>query len=109
MDEVRALVAIGPRPAGSGGAEKAATHLSNRLKALNLIPSMDVFSETTPSGALIFRNVTAEIPGDSDRIVVLASHYDTKSGLGDAFVGANDSGSSSGVLLEITRVLAAAS
>jgi glutaminyl-peptide cyclotransferase len=108
MEEVKALVAIGPRAAGTDGAEKAANHLSDRLKALNLIPSIDIFSEETPSGTLILRNVSAEIPGDNDQLVVLVSHFDTKSGLGDAFVGANDSGSSSGVLLEMARVLAAA-
>jgi glutaminyl-peptide cyclotransferase len=109
MDEVRALVAIGPRPAGSAGAEKAANHLADRLSALGLVPSVDVFSEMTPSGMLVFRNVMAELPGNSDRITILVSHYDTKAGLGDRFVGANDSGSSSGVLLETARVLAAAS
>lgn len=109
MEEVRALVAIGPRPAGSAGAEKAANHIGDRLSLLGLIPSVDVFSEMTPSGMLVFRNVMAEIPGNGDRITVLVSHYDTKAGLGDRFVGANDSGSSSGVLLEAARVLAAAS
>ena len=37
--------------------------------------------------------------------IILASHYDTKSGIGPAFEGANDSGSSSGLLLELAKVL----
>jgi len=38
-------------------------------------------------------------------LIVLASHFDTKSGISPTFQGANDSGSSSGVLLELTRML----
>jgi len=37
--------------------------------------------------------------------VLLGSHYDTKVGISDKFQGANDSGSSSGLLLELARVL----
>ncbi len=47
----------------------------------------------------------ARIPGKTDRLIVLASHFDTKSGIAKNFQGANDSGSSSGILLELARVL----
>jgi glutaminyl-peptide cyclotransferase len=36
---------------------------------------------------------------------VLVSHYDTKSGISPDFAGANDSGSSTGLLLELARVI----
>jgi Zn-dependent M28 family amino/carboxypeptidase len=39
-------------------------------------------------------------------VVVLVAHFDTKSGI-PGFVGANDSGSGVGLLLELARVLAA--
>ena len=35
----------------------------------------------------------------------MGSHYDTKSGISEEFQGANDSGSSTGLLLELARVL----
>lgn len=60
----------------------------------------------TPVGELMFRNVRGRIPGTGDRVVLLGSHYDTKTGI-EGFVGANDSGSSTGLLLELARVLQA--
>jgi Zn-dependent M28 family amino/carboxypeptidase len=51
-------------------------------------------------------NVTAELPGESSDVIMLSSHYDTKFIKDFRFVGANDSGSSTGVLLELARVLA---
>jgi len=41
-----------------------------------------------------------------DRTIIIGSHYDTKLFTNITFVGANDSGSSSGTLLEIARVAA---
>jgi Zn-dependent M28 family amino/carboxypeptidase len=52
-------------------------------------------------------NVWAELPGETRDLVLVASHYDTKLFEGARFVGANDGGSSTGVLLEAARVLAA--
>jgi glutaminyl-peptide cyclotransferase len=105
MVEVEELVQIVPRHADSGGARRAAIHLESKLKALGLKTKVDVFSEETPNGEFFFNNVIARLPGETDRVIVLASHFDTKYGIGDDFQGANDSGSSSGVLLELTRVL----
>jgi glutaminyl-peptide cyclotransferase len=105
LEEAAALVAIGPRESGSAGAARAAEHLRARLSALGWAPAADEFQDDTPAGRLTFRNVLAEAgPRDRPRIVLL-SHYDTAPGLGPAFVGANDSGSSSGLLLELARVL----
>ncbi len=44
--------------------------------------------------------------GKTDRVVIVAGHYDTKRIPGIRFVGANDGGSSTGLLLELARVLA---
>lgn len=105
MVETEALVEISPRDAGSGGGRRAAVHLETNLKALGLNAAVVAFSEETPSGKMFFNNVLARIPGKTDRLIVLASHFDTKSGISKDFQGANDSGSSSGVLLELARVL----
>jgi glutaminyl-peptide cyclotransferase len=105
MAETEALVKITPRDAGGGGARRAAVMLEGKLKALGLKTTVDTFSEETPSGKMFFNNVLGRIPGKTKRLIVLASHFDTKSGISKDFQGANDSGSSSGVLLELVRVL----
>ena len=105
--ETDALVAIRPRDAGTAGARRAAVHLEKRLSELGVEKtSIDTFSQETPNGKMFFHNVLGRLPGKTGRLIVLGSHFDTKSGISPAFQGANDSGSSSGVLLELTRVLA---
>lgn len=105
MAEAEALVKIVPRDAGTAGARRAAVMLEGRLKALGLKTTIDTFSEETPNGKMFFNNVLARIPGKTTRKIILVSHFDTKSGISKDFQGANDSGSSSGVLLELARVL----
>jgi glutaminyl-peptide cyclotransferase len=105
MAEVEALVALGPRVAGTAGAARAATHLQARFAALGLAVEIDAFEDETPSGPSVFRNVIARLPGrGGEEVIVVGSHYDTKGGIADDFAGANDSGSSTGLLLELARV-----
>ena len=107
LEEVRAFLEVGPRDAGTPGAERAATYLAERLRALGVAAEIQEFREPSPLGPeTVFRNVLGRIPGRTERIVLLASHYDTKAGIPD-FVGANDSGSSTGLLLELARAFAA--
>ena len=103
--ETEALVQISPRDAGTGGGRIAAIHLETRLKALGYKTVVDTFSEETPTGKMFFNNVLGRLPGNTDRLIILASHFDTKAGISEDFQGANDSGSSSGILLELARVL----
>jgi glutaminyl-peptide cyclotransferase len=105
MAETEALVGIVPRDAGGGGARRAAVMLDSKLKALGIKTTIDTFSEETPNGKMFFNNVLGRIPGKTKRLIVLVSHFDTKSGISKDFQGANDSGSSSGVLMELARVL----
>ena len=49
-------------------------------------------------------NVVGKIDGINDEWIIIGSHFDTMPGIKN-FVGANDSGSSTGVLLELARVL----
>jgi glutaminyl-peptide cyclotransferase len=102
---VSEFVALGPRVSGTTGAERAAEHLKDAFAKLGLDCAIDAFEDKTPAGAVTFRNVVGTIPGRGEGIVVLGSHYDTKSGIGTHFVGANDSGSSTGLLLELASVL----
>jgi glutaminyl-peptide cyclotransferase len=105
FEEVVALVEYSPRDAGTPNGKKAAEHLAQRLKSFGLESEIDTFTDSTPVGEKTFHNVTARIPGKTDEWIILGSHFDTMPGI-ENFQGANDSGSSTGVLLEIARILA---
>lgn len=101
MQFVREVVAFGPRPAGSAAHQKLENYLRSHLRADNL--EEDSFTASTPNGQVPMRNFIAKFPGTSDGIIVVAGHYDTKP-LAN-FVGANDGGSSTGLLLELANEL----
>lgn len=105
--EAHGLVAQGAREAGTPGAERAARYLRDRLEKLGVSAEIDTFTNRTPVGERVFYNVIGRIPGPRPGLIILGSHFDTKSGIAPDFQGANDSGSSSGVLLEMGRLLAA--
>ncbi|MGI9069115.1 MAG: M28 family peptidase [Pyrinomonadaceae bacterium] len=107
MDHVRKQVEIGPRPPGSPELEKTREYIVNTLKSYGLAVTTDEFSASTPLGPKKMANITAEAPGDSKDVIIIASHYDTKYYKDMRFVGANDPGSSVGTLLELGRVLSA--
>lgn len=105
-EEVERLVALGLRDSGTEGARKAAEHIKARLEALGVSADIDAFRDSSPKGEIVFRNVIGRIPGTGTGLIVIGSHYDTKVGMKEGFEGANDSGSSTGLLLELGRVLA---
>lgn len=107
FNHVKTQVAFGPRPAGSAAIEKTREYLVKELKSYGLNTSLDEFTDTTPHGKVKFKNVIAELPGETANTVIISSHYDTKEFKEFKFVGANDGGSSTGILLEIARVMAA--
>lgn len=102
--EVEALVAFSPRDAGTSSGWKAADHILQRLEGFGLEARIDTFTDMTPEGEKTFRNVIGQIRGKNDRWIILGSHFDTMPGI-ENFQGANDSGSSTGVLLELARML----
>lgn len=104
---VKAQVDFGPRPAGSPALEKTRNYLLGQLRSYGLKPRIDEFSPVTPQGEVKMKNLIAEIPGQQPEKIILASHYDTKRFTDFRFVGANDGASSTGVLLELARLLAA--
>ena len=114
LARVAALCALGPRDAGTAGGVHAAAWLAEQIAAMGLSPRIDVFTNDTPSGPLACRNVLVELPlshvitCESNAWIVLLSHFDTKSGIATNFIGANDGGSSSGLLLELAAQLQAA-
>lgn len=104
-DQVAKQVSFGPRPAGSPALTKLQAYLENELKSYGCNVETDSFSADTPAGRLPMKNILVKIPGEKSGIILLGTHYDTKRL--DDFVGADDSGSSTGVMLEIARVLCA--
>jgi glutaminyl-peptide cyclotransferase len=103
---VQQLVSFGPRPSGSPGSARAQQYLIGQLQKYKIKIEQQDFLASTPNGAISMKNIVAIIPGRLDQIVILGGHYDTKWMPNVNFVGANDGGSSAGLLLEIARVLA---
>ena len=65
-----------------------------------------MFTADTPEGKFPVHNIIAKFPGTKDGIIVIASHYDTNYPLREtSFIGANDGGSSSALLLEFANQL----
>ncbi len=106
FNNVKTQVEFGPRPAGSAANEKAREHIIRELNSYGLKTTLEEFTGNTPRGKVKFKNVVAELPGESPNVIIIASHFDTKPFKEFTFVGANDGGSSTGALLEIARVLA---
>ncbi|MEI6788350.1 MAG: M28 family metallopeptidase [bacterium] len=79
--EVEQFVALGSKVPGTEGARRAATALINRLTSLGVTAERDEFRDVTPRGTGIFVNVTATLPGAKPGLIILAAHWDTKSGI----------------------------
>jgi len=111
LRHVQALVDCGPRPPGSDAIEQARVYLTGQLEEFGWGVTRQTFTEETPRGKVTFVNVLATFRTEDQRrkvppSILLCSHYDTKLVETARFVGANDGGSSNGVLLELARVLA---
>jgi hypothetical protein len=104
-EQVAKQVSFGPRPAGSQALMKLQQYLESELKSYGCAVETDSFSADTPAGRLPMKNILVKIPGEKPGIVLLGTHYDTKRM--ENFVGADDAGSSTGVMLEIARLLCA--
>lgn len=98
MQYTREIVALGPRYVSSPGHTKVEAYLRTKLKGDEL--QEDKFIASTPFGNFPMTNYIAKYPGTKDGVVVIAGHYDTLYKRQD-FVGANDGGSSTGLLLEL--------
>ena len=96
-------VSFGPRPSGSQAILQVQDYIASQLTSSSCTVDTDSFSADTPAGRLPMKNIVVKIPGERQGIILLATHYDTKRL--DNFVGADDSGSSTGVMLEMARQL----
>ena len=107
LAHVQRLVDLGPRPPGSEAIETSRNYIENQLRLSGWQVTRQPFTDDTPRGKIQFVNLIARFPGHGSTVpsFLLCSHYDTKTFDTIRFVGANDSGSSSGLLLELARVL----
>jgi Zn-dependent M28 family amino/carboxypeptidase len=106
MGHTGKLVAFGPRPSGSTAHKQSQQYISSALKSAGLAVEGDSFTAQSSIGPIAMNNIIGRIPGRTDRIFVIASHYDTKLSKDFPFVGANDGGSTSGLLLALAPLLA---
>jgi len=103
LQYVRQVVAFGPRPPVSTAHLKLEEFILSKLKGLDV--EQDRFTAQTPVGKFPINNIIAKFPGKKDGIIVVAGHYDTLYSQPKSFVGANDGGSSTAVLLELADQL----
>jgi hypothetical protein len=107
LANVQRLVDLGPHPAGSDAIGKARDYIEAQLRQSGWQVIRQAFTDDTPRGKIHFVNLIARFAGDGTQApsFLLCSHYDTKLFDTIRFVGANDGGSSTGLLLELARVL----
>ncbi|MGC1685611.1 MAG: M28 family peptidase [Candidatus Acidiferrales bacterium] len=103
FEHVRKLVEIGPRPPGSDGIHRAQAYIISQLKSFGCPVEEHDFHGSTPLGDIAMKNIIAKIPGKTNDLILLLTHYDTK--VQDNFVGAVDGGSSTGLMLEMAQIL----
>ncbi|MDB4544305.1 M28 family peptidase, partial [Akkermansiaceae bacterium] len=111
MEHVVAINEFGPRPAESEGYQKSLAYLEKALNKLGWKTSRQEFPSTTPLGKVNFTNLLARYSPDSEPDwslsppYLLGGHLDSKRYSDIVFLGANDGGSSTGVMVEVARVL----
>jgi hypothetical protein len=109
FNDIRQLVAIGPRVAGTPGAQAARDYIKKELAAAGLPVVEQPFDAVTPAGRVKMINLRATLPGAAAAAtrqrLVIGGHYDTKRFKDFVFVGANDGGSSAAFLIELARAL----
>ena len=96
-------VSFGPHPSGSQAIAQVQEYLLGELKSYGCTVETDAFGAETPAGRISMKNILVKIPGEKPGIILLATHYDTLRM--DNFVGADDGGSSTGLMLELARLL----
>lgn len=106
LADTRQVTSFGPRPPGSPELARTRAYILAQLKPTGCVPIADKFVAEIPGGTLAMENIICKFAGKSGKAVVFTGHYDTKISPGEKFVGANDGGSSTGLLIEMARALA---
>src|SRR5580698_9019144 len=101
-EQVAKIVSFGPRPPDSPAIHQVQDYLIAQLKSSGCEIDTDDFHASTPIGSVAMKNIIAKAPGTGHGIILLLTHYDTLSSVKN-FVGAEDSASSTGLMLEMAR------
>jgi peptidase M28-like protein len=105
----REVTAFGERYMGNENHKKLERYILDHLKDDHLNSDQvedDAFTADTVEGKFPVRNIIAKFPGTKDGIIVILGHYDTNYPLRNTgYVGANDGGSSTAILLEFANQL----
>jgi glutaminyl-peptide cyclotransferase len=105
----REVTAFGPRYMGNENHKKLERYIIDHLKDDHLKADQvedEAFTADTVEGTFPVRNIIAKFPGTKDGIIVIMGHYDTNYPLRNiGYVGANDGGSSTAILLEYANQL----
>ena len=105
MTHTEKMVAFGPRPSGSDALKQTQQYIINTLKTAGVAVQSDSFTAESSIGQIPMTNIIGRIPGRGDRIFVIATHYETKLVKDFRFVGANDGGSGTALLLALAPLL----
>ena len=98
------VTAFGTRYMGNENHKKLERYITDHLKGDQV--EDDAFVADTVEGKFPVRNIIAKFPGKKDGIIAILGHYDTVYSLRNSgFVGANDGGSSTAILLEFANQL----
>jgi glutaminyl-peptide cyclotransferase len=104
FEYTREVTAFGERYMGNENHKKLERYIYDHLKGDQV--EDDAFTADTVEGKFPVRNIIAKFPGTKDGIIVIMGHYDTNYWLrGTGYVGANDGGSSTAILLEFANQL----
>jgi len=104
FEYTREVTAFGPRYMGSENHKKLEHYILDHLKGDQV--EDDSFTADTVEGKFPVRNIIAKFPGSKDGIIAILGHYDTNYPLRNTgYVGANDGGSSTAILLEYANHL----
>lgn len=102
-DDLKQMVTIGPRPAGSAALRQTRAYITRQIAALGLKIEEQPFTADTPIGKVDMVNLIVRLPGKRTDRILFTGHYDTKPIRTSTFVGASDGASSAAMLLELAR------
>jgi glutaminyl-peptide cyclotransferase len=103
-DYTAKLVSFGPHPSGSDAIKQAQNYTYTELHSDGCQIDEDSFNAQTPIGTVPMKNIIAKVPGTKKGIILLMTHYDTVRTVPN-FVGAEDGGSSTALMLEMASLL----
>jgi glutaminyl-peptide cyclotransferase len=104
FEYTREVTAFGERYMGNENHKKLERYILDHLKGDQV--EDEAFTADTVEGKFPVRNIIDKFPGTKDGIIVIMGHYDTNYWLrGTGYVGANDGGSSTAILLEFANQL----